>query len=349
VSSALEERVARAARAVLAKQQHASVLEVLSELGWLPWTLVEQWRQGRFEYLHSRVQVSRDKLADALSYLDAFAEREGLVRTEIEYREASRDQRVLRFTQNGDADLERWYRTQLVSPALSEAKRKRLAERQNKAPDLVVLVALGDWTCAGCGATGPYLFMEHGRPHCLDCVDLGHLVFLPAGNAALSRRAKQASGLAAVVVRLNSKRKRYERQGILVEEAALELAEEQCLADEDIRERRRERDRERRAHQDVEFQARFADKIIELFPHCPPPRAEAIAQHAGTRGSGRVGRSAAGRALDDNAVTLAVIASIRHEDTAYDQLLMSGVDRQAARDQIAPAIDHVLTTWRPLG
>ena len=48
------------------------------------------------------------------------------------------------------------------------------------------------------------------------------------------------------------------------------------------------------------------------------------ARRAGTRGSGRVGCSAAGRALDPGAVTLVVAASVRHEDTNYDELLMSG-------------------------
>jgi hypothetical protein len=41
-----------------------------------------------------------------------------------------------------------------------------------------------------------------------------------------------------VVVRFSRSRTRYERQGILVEEAALESAEAQCLADEDARGRR---------------------------------------------------------------------------------------------------------------
>jgi hypothetical protein len=43
--------------------------------------------------------------------------------------------------------------------------------------------------------------------------------------------------------------------------------------------RRRERDSERRAHEDVELQARMAAEITRLFPHCPPGRAEAIARH----------------------------------------------------------------------
>jgi hypothetical protein len=180
----------------------------------------------------------------------------------------------------------------------------------------------------------------------MDCADLGHLVFLPAGNAALSRRAKRASRLSAAVVRFSRARKRYERQGILVDEAALEQAEAQCLADEDARSRRRERDLERRADQDVVFEARLAEGVARLFPGCPVGRAVAIAQHAAVRGSGRIGRSAAGRTLDEQAVTLAVIASVRHHDTDYDELLMAGVPRAAAREQVRPAVDRVLASWQ---
>jgi hypothetical protein len=179
----------------------------------------------------------------------------------------------------------------------------------------------------------------------MTCVDLDHLIFLPSGDAALTRRAKQASRLSAVVVRWSRSRRRYERQGILAEEAGIQRAEEQCLADEDVRLRRRERDRERRAREDVEFQARMADEIKRLFPGCPKKRATAIAQHAALRGSGRVGRSAAAKALDERAITMAVVASVRHEDTDYDQLLMSGTPREVAREQIRPAIDKVLDTW----
>ena len=219
------------------------------------------------------------------------------------------------------------------------------AAQQGKPADLVVILPLKDWTCAGCSGTGDFLKMEDPGPLCLTCADLDHLIFLPAGDAALTRRAKQASQLSAVVVRWSRSRKRYERQGILAEETAIEQAEEQCLADEDVRLRRRDRNRERRAKEDVEFQARMAGEIRRLFPGCPKKRATAIAEHAALRGSGRVGRSAAARALDERAITLAVVASVRHEDTEYDRLLMSGIPREDARDRVRPVIDQVLDTW----
>jgi hypothetical protein len=211
---------------------------------------------------------------------------------------------------------------------------------------LVVIERVRDWSCTECAGTGELLRKDDAGPLSLSCADLGHLVFLPAGDAALTRRAAKASGLSAVVVRWSRTRKRYERQGVLVEEQAFATAEQQCLSDEDARIRRRGRDRERRASEDERFQSRLAEEIRERFPGCPPGRPAAIAYHTGLRGSGRVGRSAAGRALDEDAITLAAVASIRHQDTGYDALLMSGMPRDAARGRVRDAIDRVLSAWR---
>jgi len=188
--------------------------------------------------------------------------------------------------------------------------------------------------------------MEDRGPVCMSCADLGHLVFLPSGDAALTRRARKHSRLSAVLVRFSRARKHYERQGVLVEEAAIEQAEAECLVDADARARRRERERERRASEDVDLQRALAMEITRLFPGCPTGRAEAIARHTGDRGSGRVGRTAAARALDPEAVTLAVVAAVRHGDTDYDDLLMTGVDRAEARERVRADVDQVLESWR---
>lgn len=188
--------------------------------------------------------------------------------------------------------------------------------------------------------------LEEGAPRCLDCADLGHLVFLPRGDTALTRRSREESTLSAVVVRFNRRKARYERQGVLVEEAGLARAERRCLADAEARRRRRVRDARRRAAEDVRFTKAFAAEIRRLFPGCPVERAREIAEHASVRGSGRVGRSAAGRALSEGAVVSAVVASVRHVDTPYDQLLMSGVPRHEARRRIGAGVETVLQGWR---
>ncbi len=200
--------------------------------------------------------------------------------------------------------------------------------------------------CAAC-RRGPLslLVLEDGAPRCLRCADLGHLVFLRRGDTALTRRSREESTLSAVVVRFNRRKSRYERQGILVEEAALGRAEARCLADAEARRRRRARDARRRAAQDVRFTEAFAAEILRLFPGCPVERARAIAAHASVRGSGRVGRTAAGRALSEGAVVSAVVAGVRHVDTPYDQLLMSGVPRYEARRRIAGTVEAVLRGW----
>lgn len=39
-------------------------------------------------------------------------------------------------------------------------------------------------------------------------------------------------------------------------------------------------------------------------------------------------------------------ASVRHEDTGYDQLLMSGMARADAREQVQDGIDRTLAAWQ---
>jgi hypothetical protein len=214
--------------------------------------------------------------------------------------------------------------------------------------DIVVIAGRRAFTCAGCQEEfdrGTWFRMDDAGTLCLDCADLGHLEFLPSGNTALTRRAKKHSRLSAVVVQWARARNRYERQGILVELAAIEQAEQDCLADAEVRERRRQRDAVRREAEDEDLLRRFVDAIRDQFPGCPEQRAERIARHTVTRSSGRVGRSAAGRALDPEAVRLAVIASIRHLDTSYEDLLMQGVTRMDAREQVRHRVDEVLRGW----
>ncbi len=219
----------------------------------------------------------------------------------------------------------------------------------SKAKDLVVFDILRDSKCADCGKellAREFLSMEGERPLCLTCADLDHLVYLHRGDTALTRRARKHSTLSAVVVRFSRARKRYERQGVLVEEAALALAEQECLADADRRSAQRERAEMYRDKQDQVFAMRMAESIRQMFPGCPPEEARMIAAHTSVRGSGRIGRTAAGRALDEEALRAAVIAAIRHRHTTYDRLLMQGWDRMDARDAVRDDIDRVLDQWR---
>src|SRR5204862_3338921 len=103
--------------------------------------------------------------------------------------------------------------------------------------------------------------------------------------------------------------------------------EEECAADAPERATARARSALARQEQDREFSSSLTEAILNRYPACSADEARQIAIHTGLRSGGRVGRSAAGRALDARAIELAVVAHIRHGHTNYDELLMSGTDR----------------------
>jgi hypothetical protein len=217
-----------------------------------------------------------------------------------------------------------------------------------KAQDIVVFRITGNAICRDCGtkiAKGSLLRSEDKRPLCLSCADLDHLVYLPSGDTALTRRARKHSTLCAVVVRFSRSRRRNERQGLLVEEAALQRAEQECLADAVARERARERASLLRAERDERYVKEFAERLGELFPCCPVAERQAIADHACLKYSGRVGRSASAKQLEPEAIEFAVKAHIRHCHTPYDQLL-ARVGRDKARSRVRDAVKAVFARWQ---
>lgn len=218
----------------------------------------------------------------------------------------------------------------------------------SSASEIVVFSIVRDSACAECGAElarGRFLRMEAERPLCLACADLDHLVFLGRGDAALTRRASRYSTLRAVVVRFSRSRNRYERQGVLVEEAALTRAEQECLSDSEARRLARERAAERRQELDAQYVEMFAQRVGDLFPGCPSDEQQAIAEHACQKYSGRVGRSAAAKDLEARAVELAVRAHVRHAHSGYDDLLSRGVPRSEARGLVAGLVTNRLEQW----
>jgi hypothetical protein len=229
-----------------------------------------------------------------------------------------------------------------------------MAETSERATEEIkVFISTRDSTCGECGeGLGRKAWITLVRDKgalCLSCADLDQLIFLASGDAALTRRARRHSLLSAVVLKWSRARRRYERQGLLVEEAALELAEDECLADADLRARRREREAKRRAELDETFVERFATRIREAFSRLVAGRELKIAEHACLKYSGRIGRSALGRKMDEQAVRIAVIAHIRHNETNYDELLGRGWERSDARRAVAERVHEVLVQWEAQG
>ena len=231
-----------------------------------------------------------------------------------------------------------------VTDAVSTWYKKRLVMDEIK-----VFISHRESKCGECGedlGAHAWITLQGAKGAvCLSCADLDHLVYLPAGDTALTRRARKNSRLSAVVLKWSRARKRYERQGLLVEERGLEQAEGECAADEAAREAARARAAERRAELDRHYVDEFARRIREMFPRCPPGREVEIATHACRKYSGRVGRSSAAKAFDAKAVRLAVVAHVRHAETDYDSFLLQGYDREAARSRVARKLDEVVDSW----
>jgi hypothetical protein len=230
----LVERVHEAAEAALARQKYVSLIDVLGGIRWLDGGAVHRWRLGQIDCIEETIQAHPASLAEAKELFISWAAGRGLAPSEVQYVARTPHRQVLRFTRSADANAEQLYRIHWVSPKLPEHKRERLVEKANQPPELVVISPLNDdWTCHRCGGTGDLLIMEKPGPACLRCAGLDDLEFLPAGDALLTRRVHAASARHAVVVRFSKTRRRYERQGLLVE--AQTLAQTQRQLEEDRR------------------------------------------------------------------------------------------------------------------
>src|SRR6266540_4156714 len=201
-------------------------------------------------------------------------------------------------------------------------------QKQSSDEEIKVFISHRNSTCDECGEElGKKAWItlaENKGALCLACADLDELVFLPAGDAAVTRRSKRYSNLSAVVLKFSKTRGRYERQGLLVDERA----------------------RERRDELDEQYVNEFGKRIRALFPNCPAGRERVIAEHACLKFSGRVGRSAAAKKLDDEMVRLAVLAHVRHSETNYDQLLGSGWFRNEARKEVRTHMEEIAEKWQ---
>jgi hypothetical protein len=229
---------------------------------------VQAWHNGRVQYLDDMVQGSPEKLRQVIDTFQKWAAGRGLrredlpphasfIRTPPKYRTASQL-----------PVLEQACRLHFVAPQLPEKKLEKLREKVNAAAPPTVFSIVKASKCSQCNQElwkGESLTMQANRPLCMECADLDHLVYLGSGDAALTRRATKHSSLWAVVVRFSRSRGRYERQGVLVQPDALERAEEECLADADLRAARQVRDAERR-----QSMANWPCGWRRKFAHCTP-------------------------------------------------------------------------------
>ena len=353
----LEARVARAAYAALTEKGYVSAIDVLVGMQWLEPEHVVRWRKGQLDYLERVVHTNLNRINFAMDAFRRWAERTGLNASPTAYKKRGRVE--LRFSKSRSPRIEHQYRIHYVSPQLSKAKEKAKANAKTSEPDLdskadkpreiVVFSIVRDTRCAGCDTRlgkGRFLFKENDKAWCMGCADLDHLVYLPAGSSKLTRRAKKYSPLSAVVVRFSRTRKRYERQGLLVESTALRRAEEECFREEELAERRRHDDLDRNSVYTDALVAALTAKIRAELPGCPEDNASAIAELAAYRTGKRIGRTAREPDLKTEELLEVEFSWIRIHHTEYDEYRMLGTERGLACEAVRDEANRVFREWQ---
>lgn len=103
-------RVERAVAAILAGGQVVAPVDVLVRIGLLKQEHLEDWRQGRVDYLERVIAGSLSRLSRLLRILSFHAHDLNLVPSATAYiRTGKGPRRHLRFTKTGDAKLEEAY------------------------------------------------------------------------------------------------------------------------------------------------------------------------------------------------------------------------------------------------
>jgi hypothetical protein len=237
-------KIIETAEELLDRQGQVSTLDLLLALGYLRSSHIRDWKRGMLAHLELAASADPESWARAMEVFHLWGEERGLRRALVDYPAMNRaGVRYLRFTETGDRILEDLYRTAYVSP---QGARAGAGPEQEKA----VYWTTRESKCARCESVlyaGSFRFLAGKIALCLPCAGLDDLVFLPAGDASLTREARQRSERCAVVLRFSRAMERYERKGLLVEAGA------------------------------VDPRYRVVTAIVKLFPGCPPEDALDIA------------------------------------------------------------------------
>ena len=229
----IKKRVIQIAETVLYKQQYVSPIDIFIGIGWLQPVHVQEWRKGKIPYLEKVIHGNLGEISFAMKCFRKWATEKKLKPSKTVYllrTKGSRKEAV--FSKSGNFNIEKAYNTTYVSPILSEKKQLKLKEKLDKPPELVAHIVMHDTQCQQCKKEllkGNFLFMEADQLLCLNCAGFADLVFLGSGDPVLTRPSRKYSNKCIIVVKFSRARKRYERQGILVTEVAIQKAQQELV------------------------------------------------------------------------------------------------------------------------
>ena len=135
----LRQRAFQAAEEALYKQKYVRPIDVFIGMKLLQPIQVDDWRKGRIPYLERVIQGSLGRITFCMKCFRAWAKEKGLKPSPTTYlSRTSGPKRELKFSMGGNLEIEQSYRTHYISPVLSEIKQKKLQEKLDKTPELVV-------------------------------------------------------------------------------------------------------------------------------------------------------------------------------------------------------------------
>lgn len=225
----IKERAIKAAEAALNHQHYVSPLDVLIRMGLLQYVHFQDWKKGKFPHLEEFIQGNPSKKNLAMKCFQDWALEKGLKPIKIVCLVRTKGpERALQVSESGDPAIEEVYQTHYISPLLSEKEQEKLKEKLETPPELVAFFIRKPSQCTQCKeelGKGSIVYVEGEEGLCLPCAGFDKLEYLPRGDASLTRLAKKYSATSLAVVEFSRARKHYERQGLLVQEEALQKAE----------------------------------------------------------------------------------------------------------------------------
>ena len=128
----MEQRVIQAAEKAVSDHQYVSAVDVLLGMGSLHPNDLQDWKKGKIHFLEKAVQGSLNKISYAMKCFRRWACKKGLKPSRTEYFvKTSGSKRELRFSKNGDPQIESAYRIHYVSPLLAEQKKQRVQQESD--------------------------------------------------------------------------------------------------------------------------------------------------------------------------------------------------------------------------
>ncbi|MEG1979659.1 MAG: DUF2293 domain-containing protein [Victivallaceae bacterium] len=175
--------------------------------------------------------------------------------------------------------------------------------------------------------------------------------FAPSGDAALTRRIKAGNEYYQLV---HHKRNRLENLGIYAPQQLIEQIQADLVAERNSETYRKKLDssRRHREKQQLEYSAEFTQAVADFLNFAPCYKeyelkfATVVAKHATPVGSGTVARTKM-ISVPERAEA-AVIAWMRHQTTAYDEMKIARIkgERRSVRRELAEQSRKILTHYR---